>query len=205
MTQNLPYENIILARIGEITLKGQNRRSFERTLMKNMARRLKRLGQFSIHQSQSRIWVEPKDEAARGETERALQTVTEVFGIVSASPVRRFSGDLETLKAQAGDYVEREIQPRAGQTFKVETRRADKHIPLGSMEISAEVGAALLDRFPVLKVDVHEPDFVVYCELRKAGCLYSRIVPGVRGLPTGTSGKAMLLLSGGIDAWLPAI
>lgn len=200
MTTN-NYDIILLARIGEITLKGQNRHQFEKTLIRNMTRRLKKIGNYKVERSQSRIWVNPLDAEAMDNIERALEIVTQVFGVVSASEVRRFPSDMDELCAQACDYVETEIFPVRGMTFKVESRRGDKQFPLQSPQISAEVGAAVLERFPVLSVDVHNPDFVLYCEVRDEQMyLYSKIIPGVRGLPGGTAGKAMLMLSGGIDS-----
>ncbi len=201
MASEQKFDTIILARIGEITLKGKNRKQFEKQLTRNMARRLKRVGDYEVNRSQSRIWVLPQDEEAEQNLERAMKVVTSVFGVVSASLVRRFESDMEELFTQACDYVRSEIIPRPGMTFKVETRRGDKQFPLISQEISARTGAAVLSCFDELSVDVHRPDFILYCEVRDQQMyLYSKIVPGVRGLPTGTSGKAMLLLSGGIDS-----
>jgi thiamine biosynthesis protein ThiI len=201
MTSEQKFDTLILARIGEITLKGKNRKHFEKQLTRNMARRLKQVGHYEINQSQSRIWVLPQDEEAEQNLNRAMKVVTSVFGVVSASPVRRFESGMDELFAQACDYVRHEIIPRPGMTFKVETRRGDKQFPLISQEISARTGEAVLSCFDELSVDVHQPDFTLYCEVRDQQMyLYSKIVPGVRGLPTGTSGKAMLLLSGGIDS-----
>lgn len=194
------YDEIILARLGEITLKGLNRRRFEQRLMKNMAHRLRKLGAFQINQSQSRIWVVPADASAAAGIEPAMEIATDVFGIVSASVVRRFDCDFEMLKHQAVDYVRDALHPVPGTRFKVETRRGNKQFAMSSQAISAEIGGVLLDAFPGLTVDVHRPDFILYVEVREQMYVYSNIRKGRRGLPVGMSGRGMLLLSGGIDS-----
>lgn len=194
------YQEIILARLGEITLKGLNRRRFEQRLIKNLAHRLRHFGSFEVTQSQSRIWIVPQTPEAAARIEEAMHTVTDVFGIVSASPVRRFDGGLDELRRQAVAYVRDEIKPRKGMTFKVESRRGNKQFPLGSQDISAEIGGSVLEAFPMLRVNVREPDFILHCEVRDQLYVYSRTIPGLRGLPVGMSGRGMLLLSGGIDS-----
>ncbi len=171
------YRTIILARMGEIALKGLNRGKFERQLMDNMRWRLKEYGAFSIVQSQSRIWIEPKDVNPdvledKETAELVLNAVTQVFGLVSASLVRKFSGDMETIKEQALKLTEDILAEHDYKTFKVESKRGDKRFPLASPEICA----------------------------REEMYVYSEKVEGHRGLPVGTAGKGMLLLSGGIDS-----
>ncbi len=202
---SVPYQSILLARLGEIALKGLNRRRFEQRLMKNIARRLRPLGAYSVNQSQSRIWVVPEDQAAAQHLEEALHVLTDIFGLVSASKVWRFPSDLTSLLNLAECYVREEVAPATADSektvsFKVETRRGNKAFPLQSGEISAEVGAHVLERFPHLQVDVHRPDFTLYVEVRNEMYLYSAIVPGLRGLPVGMSGRGLLMLSGGIDS-----
>ncbi|NLC84669.1 MAG: tRNA 4-thiouridine(8) synthase ThiI [Ruminococcaceae bacterium] len=197
--------DLILARIGEITLKGMNRKKFEQRLIGNLKRRLRPLGSFSISQKQSQLWIEaanPEEvHVAVHDVEALLQAVTSVFGIVSASPVWRVSGELPELKAAAIAYVADILAAKGPQSFKVESRRGNKQFPLTSPEISNEIGGDLITAFPEqLTVDVHKPDFILYIEVRDQLYLYSRIVKGQRGLPVGTSGKGMLLLSGGIDS-----
>lgn len=196
----MEFDTILLARLGEITLKGQNRRRFEQRLMKNIRYRLKQLGEYEVTQSQSRIWIDPTDDAAKEHLDEAVNVLTDVFGIVSASVVRRFESDLDLLNQQAIDYVLEFLKTKSVQTFKVESRRGDKRFPLNSQQISAAVGAAVLSKCPTLTVDVHEPDFVLYVEVREFMYLYVDILPGLRGLPVGMSGKGLLLLSGGIDS-----
>ena len=193
--------DLILARIGEITLKGMNRTKFELKLIGNLKRRLRQLGSFSINQSQSRLWIESADPTQTFDLETLLTTITSVFGIVSASPVWRVPGGLETLKVAARAFVGEILDREGPRRFKVESRRGDKRFPLTSPEISELIGGDLLETYPDrLTVNVREPDFILYIEVRDQLYLYTRIVKGQRGLPVGTSGKGMLLLSGGIDS-----
>lgn len=200
MTTETQMKEIVLARIGEISLKGLNRGKFERRLVENINRRLKPLGSLSVSLNQSRIWIVPEDENLP--LEDILQKVTDVFGIVSASPAWEFVGGMDELRGMACRYMENLLSEGEKATFKVESRRGEKRFPLSSPEISADVGGFLNERFPNLRVDVHHPDHTLYVEIREQGriILYSKIFKGQRGLPVGTSGKAMLLLSGGIDS-----
>ena len=198
------YRTILLARMGEIALKGLNRGKFERQLMDNMRWRLKEYGAFSIVQSQSRIWIEPKDSNPdiledKETAEQVLNAVTQVFGLVSASLVRRFNGDMEDIKKQAVQLTDDILAEHDYKTFKVESKRGNKRFPLASPEICMDVGEVILDAHPELTVDVHNPDFTIYIEVREDLYVYSGKVEGHRGLPVGTAGKGMLLLSGGID------
>jgi len=208
------HEVIILARMGEIALKGLNRGKFEHQLISNLTYRLRPLGNFYIFQSQSRLWIEPK--AAGSDLQSAapvntftddpelakavLAAVTEVFGIVSASLVWKFSGGIEEIALQARAFVKELLAAKPYKTFKVEVRRGEKRFPMNSPEICTELGGRLLDDFPELTVDVISPDFMVYVEIRENIYLYTEKIYGHRGLPVGTSGKGMLLLSGGIDS-----
>ncbi len=199
------YRTILLARMGEIALKGLNRGKFERQLMDNMRWRLKEYGAFSIVQSQSRIWIEPKDSNPdlledKETAEQVLNAVTQVFGLVSASLVRRFNGDMEDIKKQAVQLTGDILAEHDYKTFKVESKRGNKRFPLASPEICMDVGEVILDAHPELTVDVHNPDFTIYIEVREDLYVYSGKVEGHRGLPVGTAGKGMLLLSGGIDS-----
>ena len=199
------YRTILLARMGEIALKGLNRGKFERQLMDNMRWRLKEYGAFSIVQSQSRIWIEPKDTNPdiledKETAEQVLNAVTQVFGLVSASLVRRFNGDMEDIKKQAVQLTDDILSEHDYKTFKVESKRGNKRFPLASPEICMDVGEVILDAHPELTVDVHNPDFTIYIEVREDLYVYSEKVEGHRGLPVGTAGKGMLLLSGGIDS-----
>lgn len=198
----MKYDVLILARLGEITLKGLNRRKFENRLMRTMRSRLKAFGEFTVFQSHSRIWIEALDLSAKENMDEALHVATTVFGLVSASPVRRYEAELteDNLLAIAKSYAQEARLQLEGKSFKVETKRGNKQFPWDSMEISREVGAVLLEEVEGLTVDVHNPDVVVYVDVRDRFSFYSEIVPGLKGLPVGSSGKAMVLLSGGIDS-----
>ena len=165
---SIEYTEVVLARLGEITLKGQNRRRFEQRLIKNMAHRLRRIGSFEVNQRHSRIWIVPQNEESLAAIDGALDIATDVFGIVSASKVRRFESDPDALRRQSIAYVAEEIKPKKGMTFKVETKRGNKQYPLNSMEISAEIGGDILAAFPELTVDVHDPDllFILKCAMK---------------------------------------
>lgn len=189
---------LILARLGEIALKGLNRGKFEQRLMMNLKRRLQVHGDFKVKQSQSRIWIEPQD--AWADLDAALKIATSVFGLVSASKVLAFPVSEENLLLGAKAYMQSYLQDKGELKFKVESKRGFKTFPLTSPEISAHVGGYLLSQFPQLKVDVNHPDFILYVEVREEVYFYTDIIAGFRGLPIGMSGKGMLLLSGGIDS-----
>ena len=196
------YDKVILVRMGELTLKGLNRGKFEKKLVQNLRRRLDPLGRFKVTQSHARIWVEPAGgEVLPEHPEAILQAVTQVFGIVSTSLVWRFSGDYDTLRSFAAAYAHTILADGRPRTFKVETHRADKRFPMTSPQISSAIGGFLLESEPeLLTVDVHHPDLTLHIEIRDQFYLYHEIVYGQKGLPVGTSGQGMLLLSGGIDS-----
>jgi tRNA uracil 4-sulfurtransferase len=198
------HQDIYLARIGEISLKGLNRGAFERRLLENLKRRLRPLGSFLVDLAQSRLWIIPVEDQSAGDAaqnQKILQAITSVFGIVSASPVWRFPGGMTELEGQAVAFVGQILADGRPRTFKVESRRGNKQFPLQSPEISSRVGEVVGAAFPEqLRVDVHHPDFIVYVEVRDQICLYSEVIKGQKGLPVGTGGRGMLLLSGGIDS-----
>jgi thiamine biosynthesis protein ThiI len=215
MTQSVRHEVIILARMGEIALKGLNRGKFEHQLMTNLSYRLRPFGSLRIFQSQSRLWIEPKapGSADSKSTDRiisfaddessaqdVLLAVTQVFGIVSASLVWKFSGGFEEIYENSIVYIRDILRKKNYRTFKVEAKRGDKRFPMSSPEICTELGGRILEAIPELTVDVHEPDFTLYVEVREHIFMYCEKVYGHRGLPVGTAGKGMLLLSGGIDS-----
>lgn len=196
----------VLVRFGEIALKGLNRGKFEQRLMRNIALKLKAYGSYQVNISQSRIWIEPDiytrdydDLTVKKMIKRACKVAASTFGVVSVSPVIMFTGDWQKLQAETLKMAASELA-KGKQTFKVNCKRADKDYPLTSMEIMAELGAAVLEAYPELKVDLHAPDFVINVEVRKQFSLYTEIIPGVRGLPAGSSAKGLVLLSGGIDS-----
>lgn len=186
-----------LIKYAEIGIKGKNRYIFENALRDQIKFTLKNIGKFHVVKEQGRIFVECPDNYDYDETIDALKRV---FGIASICPVVQVDEyDWESLTKAVGDYVEQMYEDK-NFTFKVEAKRADKNYPYTSPEICIEMGAYLLDRFSDLKVDVHNPDVRITVEIRTKGYIYSLNIPGSGGMPVGTNGKAMLLLSGGIDS-----
>ena len=190
-------KEIILLKAGEIALKGLNRSVFEDRLAKNCKFRLKHLGRFQITRAQSTMYCEPLDEDI--DIDEAVETLQTVFGFSKMSRACVVEKDMDAIKAAAAEYLEPVL--RDCRTFKVEAKRSDKAFPLKSPAICAEVGGYLLSRFPHLRVDVHQPDFTVYVEIRdKNAYIHGPQLDGAGGMPVGSSGRAMLLISGGIDS-----
>ena len=192
----MPQE-VILLKLGEIALKGLNRKAFEDVLLKNIRRRLGKAGEFTVASRQSTIYVEPADDQA--DMDLAEEQVRKVFGVVGYARAGIVEKDLKSIQELAARYLEEELEEAA--TFKVECKRSDKKFPLKSPEISAEVGGYLLERFPHLRVDVHQPDVTVRVEVREVGAyVHTDPKPGAGGIPVGTGGKAAILISGGLDS-----
>lgn len=190
-------KEILLCKCGELVLKGLNRRKFEDRLHRTLYWRLKKAGEFKIHSCQSTIYVEPQNEAAS--VEQALELCQKVFGIVGVCRAVVCEKDIEDIKQKAGEYLKDIL---AGvRTYKVESRRADKRFPLTSPEISREVGGYLSDIYDHLQAQMEQPQITVKVEVREDYAFVSaETLPGAGGLPVGTSGRGMLLLSGGIDS-----
>ena len=189
--------NAFLVKYAEIGIKGKNRRLFEDALIKQIKFSLESVGDFSVFKEQGRIFVKANDTFDQEETISALQRV---FGISAICPVViKESAQWEDLAKAVCEYVDH-AYPDKNITFKVLARRADKSYPKKSFEIAADLGAEILDRFPEMKVDVHHPAVYINVELRTHVYIYSIEIPGPGGMPVGTNGKAMLLLSGGIDS-----
>ena len=186
-----------LVKYGEIGLKGNNRHIFENALKNRVAEKLGSLGNYTVTREQGRIFVECPDGYDYEDTVEALGCV---FGVSGYCPVKVVeTTEWETVKQAVGDFVE-EMYPQKKFSFKVAAKRADKHYPITSPEICAKIGEALLERFPGLSVDVHAPQEVITVEIRNRAYIYSKVLAGPGGMPVGTAGKAMLLLSGGIDS-----
>lgn len=187
-----------LIKYAEIGVKGKNRYLFEDALVQQIKYALKRCeGEFKIRKTQGRIYVDALGDFDFDETVDNLKTV---FGISGICPVVYVEDEgFEALSKTIVDYVDR-IYPDKNKSFKVNARRARKNYPLDTMGLNCEVGAAILEAFPEMKVDVHNPDIMIYLEIREKIYIYSEIIPGPGGMPVGTNGKAMLLLSGGIDS-----
>ena len=186
-----------LLKYGEIGIKGKNRYLFEDALVRQIRFALKDVdGQFDVHKSQARIYVDCEGDY---DYEDTVEHLKRVFGIVGICPVVRMEDQgFEKLKEDVVSYMD-EMYPDKNLTFKVEARRARKTYPKTSMEINCDLGEVILEAFPETKVDVHHPDVMLNVEIRNEVYVYSQIIPGAGGMPVGTNGKAMLLLSGGID------
>ena len=187
-----------LIKYAEIGVKGKNRHLFEDALVHQIKVSLKRCdGKFFVHKTQGRIFVEADGEFDFDETVECLK---KVFGISGICPVVYAEDEgFEKLAERVVDYIDK-IYPDKNKTFKVNARRARKDYPKESMEINADLGEVILNAFPEMTVDVHDPDIMMNVEIREKIYLYSEIIPGPGGMPVGTGGKAMLLLSGGIDS-----
>ncbi|MCD8347664.1 MAG: tRNA 4-thiouridine(8) synthase ThiI [Lachnospiraceae bacterium] len=187
-----------LIKYGEIAIKGKNRHLFEEALVKQIRHALSKVdGAFSVTREQGRIYVDCESDYDYDEVVEALQRV---FGIVGFCPVMKVEdGGLEELGKDVIRFLS-EVYETHNQTFKVMTRRAKKSYPIDSMEVNAELGGQILDAFPEMKVDVHNPELLIHVEIREKIYIYSKVIPGPGGMPVGTSGRAMLLLSGGIDS-----
>lgn len=190
-------KEIILVKNGELALKGLNRSTFEDILVKNIRRRLHDLGKFSYQKSQSTIMIEPLDDNI--DLEEAAERLSKVFGIAGFSRAAVAEKNMDEILKIAGEYLEEQLLDI--NTFKVEAKRSDKHFPLKSPEICREVGGYLLEKFPHLTVDVHNPEIVVNVEVRdKFVYIRGNQIKGAGGMPVGTGGKVALLVSGGIDS-----
>lgn len=187
-----------LLKYGEIGIKGKNRYLFEDALVRQVRRSLRDVdGEFMVHKSQARIYVDCEGDY---DYEEVVEHLKRVFGLVGICPVVRMEDQgFEKLKEDVVAYMD-ELYPDKNITFKVESRRAKKSYPKNSMEISRDLGEAILDAFPEMRVDVHNPDVLLNVEVREEVYIYSHIIPGPGGMPIGTNGSAMLLLSGGIDS-----
>ena len=187
-----------LVKYGEIAIKGNNRHLFEDALVRQINYALKPLEQsFLVRKEQGRIFVEPDGECDEAEVVNALN---KVFGIVAICPCFMTEDEgFDALAEQVVSYM-KELYGEGEHTFKVDARRARKNYPLQSMEINAEMGGKILDAMPNMSVDVHNPEIMLHIEVRDLINFYSVSYPGPGGMPVGTAGKAMLLLSGGIDS-----
>lgn len=190
-------QEIFLLKLGEVVLKGLNRRSFEDKLMSNVRRRLRHYGSFQVYIRQSTIYVEPQGDAC--DLEGAWGACKQVFGIAAVARAVPCEKTVEAIVETAKTYLRDAFA--AARSFKVESRRADKTFRLNSIQISQAVGGDLAEAFPNVAVDVHNPDLTVFVEIReKAAYVHGASEPGAGGLPVGMGGHAVSLLSGGIDS-----
>ena len=190
-------KEIILIKLGEIVLKGLNRKNFEDALMRNLKRRLAKIGDFHVQIAQSTISISPvHDDTDFDEVE---DCVSKVFGIAAFSRACVTEKDIDKIKQAAVEYLADTFD--TPKTFKVEAKRSDKKFPYKSPEICEEVGGYLSDNFPNISVDVHNPDVTVTVEIRDFGAyIRAGLIRGAGGIPVGTGGKACVLISGGIDS-----
>ena len=190
-------KEILLCKFGEIVLKGANRRFFEDTLCRTLRFRAKHFGSFTVTASQSTLIIEPNDDMA--DLDGMFDAASKVFGIVGISRCAVCEKDMTAIEATVRDYIPQFLIGK--KTFKVESKRSDKRFPLGSIEISREIGGVVLSAVPNIKVDVHNPEIVVQVEIREHyAYIHAGQFKGAGGMPVGTNGKALLLLSGGIDS-----
>ena len=188
---------MILLKLGEMVLKGLNRRSFEDKLQANIYRRLNHMGQFRVYTRQSTTYVEPMNGDC--DMDGAWDALTKVFGVVGLSRARACEKDKDAILSATQEYLDDKLS--AARTFKVETKRADKTFPMTSIQLSQYVGGELDELYPDLKVDVHHPELTVHVEIRDyAAFVHADPEPGAGGLPVGINGRAVSLLSGGIDS-----
>ena len=190
-------KEIILLKMGEIVLKGLNRKNFEDTLLRNLRRRLAKIGSFTVKASQSTITVSPNSDDE--DMDEAALCVSRIFGVATFSRACQAKKDIDDIKKQAKQYLA-DVFDRAS-SFKVESKRSDKSFPMKSPEISRELGGYLLSQYPEMTVDVHDPDVVVTVEIRDFGAyIRAGFEKGAGGIPVGTGGRACVLRSGGIDS-----
>lgn len=190
-------DRVLLVRYGEIILKGQNRPIFEDALIRNIRYRLRNEGAYKIYKSQATIYIEPAE--GDEQTDSIYEKLTKIFGIVSIVQAYKTDKSMEGIFSAIPECIGNALEN--AKTFKVEAKRSDKKFPLKSPEICDEVGGFILDNYPHIKVDVHNPDVVVHAEIRDDNAfVHTGRVKGIGGMPVGTGGKAALLLSGGIDS-----
>ncbi len=188
---------IFLLKLGEIVLKGANKRQFEARLRQNVRRRMRPFGSFDVYILQSTVYVEPLEEDA--DVDGAWEACRSIFGVVSLCRCRPCEKNVDALFEAVENYLGEELDCAA--SFKVESKRSDKAFPLTSIQLSQEIGGRLAEAHPGCRVDVHHPAYTVYLEVRDlAAYVHGPAEPGAGGLPTGVGGRAMTLLSGGIDS-----
>ena len=189
--------DIILLKLGEIVLKGLNRRSFEAKLMNNIKYRLQKIGDFKTYLMQSTVYIEPVDEFS--DMDAAFEAMTKVFGIASVNRAAGCEKDPDAIAKLAIEYLREDMMN--AKSFKVEAKRSDKRFPMTSIQLSQHVGGELAEAYPECEVDVHNPELTVHVEIRDlAAYVHAAPTPGAGGMPVGSNGIGVTLLSGGIDS-----
>lgn len=199
-------QNIYIVRCGEVALKGMNKPYFEKTLVERIRKKLKDMDGVEVSRREGLIFIRSDK---KHDTESIVKNVSRVFGVASISPAVEAESELNKIGEASVEFMKKQIEERGVKTFKVEAKRADKEFPVKSPEIARIIGAKILIGCKVLKVDVHNPECRLFIDLRKDRTyIYDEKVSGFGGLPLGTNGKGMVLLSGGIDspvaAWMMA-
>ena len=190
-------KELILCKYGEIALKGLNKSSFETMLVKNVKRRLRFCGKFKFSRAQSTLYIEPLSDDI--DMDEVVDKLSKIFGIAKLCRALMVEKTMDSILNDSMEYLEEALD--GANTFKVSAKRADKKFPLKSPEICRELGHKILEQFPHLSVDVHNPDVTVTVEIREEHAFINALkIDGAGGMPIGSSGKAMLLLSGGIDS-----
>ncbi len=193
----MKMKEIILCKYGEIALKGLNKSTFESMMMKSIRRRLKKFGEINITKAQSTVYVEPVDDNI--DVDEVVDRLSKIFGIIKLCRCCVVEKTMDAILNDSIEYIREDME--AAKTFKVDAKRSDKKFPYKSPDICNELGGKLLETFPHLSVDVHKPDVTVTVEVReKYAFIHAGKLEGAGGIPVGSSGKAMLLLSGGIDS-----
>lgn len=191
-------DNVLIVKYGEIAVRGNNRKFFIERLLRTIRKNLDDIGDFYVVKEQGRLIVE--DRGGELDFDKVIPRILCIMGIIGVSPgVRVRNQELDNLKKVCAEHI-RSIGADKYKTFKIETKRSNKNYPLESREVSAAVGEYILDEFPDFTVDVHNPELTVYIELRNDAYVYSELIKGLGGLPVGSSGKGIVMLSGGIDS-----
>ena len=191
-------DNVLIVKYGEIAVRGNNRKFFIERLLRTIRKNLDDIGDFYVVKEQGRLIVE--DRGGELDFDKVIPSILCIMGIIGVSPgVRVRNQELDNLKKVCAEHI-RSIGADKYKTFKIETKRSNKSYPLESREVSAAVGEYILDEFPNFTVDVHNPELTVYIELRNDAYVYSELIKGLGGLPVGSSGKGIVMLSGGIDS-----
>ncbi|MBQ2582164.1 MAG: tRNA 4-thiouridine(8) synthase ThiI [Ruminococcus sp.] len=190
-------KEIILCKYGEIALKGLNKSTFESMMMKSIRRRLKKFGEIKITKAQSTVYIEPVDENI--DVDEVVDRLSKIFGIIKLCRCGVLEKSMESILNDSIEYIREDLE--CAKTFKVDAKRSDKKFPYKSPDICIELGGKILQEFPHLTVDVHKPDVTVTVEVREHNAfVHAGKLDGAGGIPVGSSGKALLLLSGGIDS-----
>lgn len=191
-------QNVLLAKYGEIALRGKNRHLIENKLLKTICKNLEKVGNYSVTKEQGRILIENKED--NFDYDKVIPLVVNILGITAVCPaIKLNNSNIENIREKALFHMKQQWSDKP-YTFKVETKRSDKQYPMSSREISTDIGGYIFDNMENISVDVRNPNITLMVEIRNYTYIYSKLIKGFGGLPIGTSGKATVLLSGGIDS-----